>query len=123
MAIYLLPLNIRQLSIPDEMRYGEIAREMLDSGDYVTPRLNGLRYFEKPAGGHALNAAAMTVFGETNFGVRFMSALAVGLGALGIFLLMKRETDQVTATFPTGSSRTGNTKSMASTCATPISSI
>ncbi|MDZ8120167.1 phospholipid carrier-dependent glycosyltransferase [Pontiella agarivorans] len=89
--VYLLPLNFRQLSVPDEMRYGEIAREMLDSGDFIVPRLNGLRYFEKPAGGHALNALAMGIFGETNFAVRLMSALATGLGAFALFLLMKRE--------------------------------
>jgi 4-amino-4-deoxy-L-arabinose transferase len=96
-AVYLLPLNLRQLSIPDEMRYGEIAREMLATGDFVTPRLNGLRYFEKPAGGHALNAVSLAVFGETNFGVRFMSALATGLGALALVLLVKKETDARTA--------------------------
>jgi 4-amino-4-deoxy-L-arabinose transferase len=85
--IYLLPLNLRQLGVPDEMRYGEIAREMIASGDYVTPRLDGLRYFEKPAGGHVLNAAAMKLFGETNFAVRLMSTLATGLSAWAIYLL------------------------------------
>lgn len=96
--VYLLPLNLRQLSVPDEMRYGEIAREMLATGDFITPRLNGLRYFEKPAGGHVLNAGAMAVFGETNFSVRLMSALATGLGAWALFLLMKREYGSKTAT-------------------------
>jgi 4-amino-4-deoxy-L-arabinose transferase len=89
-VVYLLPLNVRELGIPDEMRYGEIAREMLASGDFVVPRLDGLRYFEKPAGGHVLNAAAMAVFGETNFAVRLMSALATGLTAWALFLFMKR---------------------------------
>ncbi|WP_372846087.1 phospholipid carrier-dependent glycosyltransferase [Pontiella sp.] len=93
-VIYLLPLNARQLGVPDEMRYAEIAREMLTTGDFVVPRLNGLRYFEKPAGGHVLNAAAMAVFGETNFAVRLMSALATGLGAWALFLLVRRERDR-----------------------------
>lgn len=89
-CIYLLPLNTRQLAIPDEMRYGEISREMIASGDFIVPRLNGLRYFEKPAGGHILNACAMLVFGETNFAIRLMSALATAFSAGGVYMLVKR---------------------------------
>jgi len=98
-VIYLLPLGIRSLNVPDEMRYGEMAREMVVSGDWVVPHLNGLRYFEKPAGGHAFNAAAIVIFGETNFAVRFMSALLAGLSALGIFLLLRSRTSIQTALF------------------------
>jgi 4-amino-4-deoxy-L-arabinose transferase len=96
-CVYLLPLDVRQLAIPDEMRYGEIAREMLTSGDFVVPRLNGLRYFEKPAGGHILNACAMAVFGETNFAVRLMSALAMALSAWAIYVFLKNYRSKQTA--------------------------
>jgi len=33
---------------PDEGRYSEVAREMVVSGDYITPRLNGVKFFDKP---------------------------------------------------------------------------
>ncbi len=41
-------LGNRPLSVPDEGRYVEIPREMVATGDYLTPRLNGVKYFEKP---------------------------------------------------------------------------
>ncbi|MBL8542104.1 MAG: phospholipid carrier-dependent glycosyltransferase, partial [Betaproteobacteria bacterium] len=41
-------LDHRKLFHPDEGRYAEIPREMVVSGDWVTPRLNGIKYFEKP---------------------------------------------------------------------------
>ena len=84
--LYLIPLGVRPLVIPDEARYGEIPREMLASGDWVVPRLNGLRYFEKPILGYWLNAIAMRAFGENAFAIRLPSALAVGLTALLLFL-------------------------------------
>ena len=41
-------LEQRRLINPDEGRYSEIPREMVASGDWLTPRLNGIKYFEKP---------------------------------------------------------------------------
>ena len=41
-------LGERALWSPDKGRYSEIAREMLATGDYLTPQINGVKYFEKP---------------------------------------------------------------------------
>src|SRR5262249_24853075 len=41
-------LDHRSLWEPDEGRYAEIAREMVATGDWTTPRLNALVYLEKP---------------------------------------------------------------------------
>lgn len=86
----MVPLNVRPVNTPDETRYGEISREMLITGDFIVPRLNGLRYFEKPVLGYWLNAASMALFSDNGFAVRFPSALAVGLTAMIIFLLVRR---------------------------------
>jgi 4-amino-4-deoxy-L-arabinose transferase len=63
---------------------------MIASGDWIVPRLNGLRYFEKPVLGYWVHAASQLVFGENNFAVRLPSALAVGLSALLIYGLARR---------------------------------
>ena len=88
--VYLLPLGFRPMVVPDEVRYGEISREMIATGDWIVPRLNGLRYFEKPVMGYWLNGLSMLAFGETPFAVRFPSAAAAGLSALMIGLLIRR---------------------------------
>ncbi len=88
--LYILPLGVRPLSIPDETRYAEMAREMIETGDFVVPKLDGFRYFEKPAMGYWLNAASIKVFGENEFAVRFTSAVSVGLSALMLFFLARR---------------------------------
>lgn len=90
LAIYILPLGVRSLAVPDEARYAEVAREMITSGDWVSPHLNGVRYFEKPALGHWVDAVSLMLFGENAFAVRLPEALATGLTALLIFLFMRR---------------------------------
>jgi 4-amino-4-deoxy-L-arabinose transferase len=89
-CIYLLPSGIRPLMEPDETRYGEIPREMIATGNWISPHLNGLRYFEKPPLGYWLNAASILAFGENEFAIRLPSALSVGLSALLILLLIRK---------------------------------
>lgn len=90
LLVYLLPLDSRPLTIPDETRYAEIPYEMLVSGDWVTPRLNGLRYFEKPPLGYWLNAVSISLLGQSNFAVRLATALAAGCTALLLYLFSLR---------------------------------
>jgi len=86
--VYLIPLGERPIMIPDESRYAEIPREMISNNNWVSPHLNGLRYFEKPVLGYWLTAASISVFGENAFAVRLPSALAAGLSAFSIFLIV-----------------------------------
>jgi 4-amino-4-deoxy-L-arabinose transferase-like glycosyltransferase len=49
---------------PDEGRYAEMAREMFASGDWITTRLNGIKYFEKPPLQTWMNALTFAAFGS-----------------------------------------------------------
>ena len=89
LAVFLLPLGVRPLFSPDETRYAEIAREMLESGDWVVPRLNGTCYFEKPILGYWFFAGSMKLFGRNAFALRLPSALSMVLCAAFLVLLMR----------------------------------
>ncbi len=65
----------RPLANPDEGRYAEISREMVASGDWVTPRLNGVKYFEKPPLQYWATAVALKLFGENEIAARLYVAL------------------------------------------------
>ena len=73
--LYLPGLGSPALWEPDEGRYAEIAREMVVSGDYVTPRDDFEPYFEKPPLVYWAEAAAINVFGVNEFAVRLPAAL------------------------------------------------
>lgn len=77
-------LALRGLFVPDEGRYAEIPREMLATGDWVTPRLNDLKYFEKPPLQYWLTALSFRVFGEHEWAARLPSAL---LGFLALLMV------------------------------------
>jgi len=90
MLLYFVPLGARPIMIPDEPRYGEIPREMLTTGDWIVPHLNGVRYFEKPVLGYWLHAGTIMLFGENAFAIRFPSALSAGISALILFFMVRR---------------------------------
>jgi 4-amino-4-deoxy-L-arabinose transferase-like glycosyltransferase len=73
--IYLPGLGRPALWEPDEGRYAEIAREMVLTGDYVTPRDDFELYFEKPPLVYWAEAASIKIFGVNEFAVRLPAAL------------------------------------------------
>jgi len=75
-------LELRGLFVPDEARYAEIPREMTASGDWITPRLNDLKYFEKPPLQYWMTAVSYRLFGEDEWTARLPSAM------LGFFALL-----------------------------------
>jgi 4-amino-4-deoxy-L-arabinose transferase-like glycosyltransferase len=95
--LWFLPLNSPHLFDPDEGRYAEIPREMVASGDWVTPRLDAIKYFEKPALQYWTTAIAFEVFGEHPWTVRLWPALSGFLGLLLTWALARRLYDTRTA--------------------------
>jgi len=85
LATFLLVLEPGRVPLfePDEGRYGEIPREMLASGDFLTPRLDGVLYFEKPPLYYWSVAASMALLGPTELAVRLPGKLS----AAGMVLL------------------------------------
>lgn len=84
-AVYFTGLSGYPLLDPDEGRYAEIPREMLETGDFVTPRLNYVKYFEKPPFFYWCVAGSMALFGAHEWAVRLVPALA---GILTVFLII-----------------------------------
>ncbi|MGN6665721.1 MAG: ArnT family glycosyltransferase, partial [Trinickia sp.] len=61
--VWFVPLGWRHLVPTDEGRYAEMAREMFLTGDWITPRYNGYKYFEKPPLQTWMNALTFAWFG------------------------------------------------------------
>lgn len=75
----------RPFADPDEGRYVEIPREMVATGDYVTPRLNGFKYFEKPPFFYWLQAASIKCVGISERSMRFWPGFFAVVGCLSVF--------------------------------------
>jgi 4-amino-4-deoxy-L-arabinose transferase-like glycosyltransferase len=82
-AVLLGVLRARTLVPPDEGRYAEMAREMFASGDWITTRLNGIKYFEKPPLQTWMNALTFELFGLGDWQARLWTGLC---GLLGVGL-------------------------------------
>src|SRR5258707_2717956 len=78
-------LGYRHLVKPDEGRYADIPREMVASGDWLTPRLNGYKYFEKPPLQYWATAASLAAFGTNEWAARLWPGLTGFLGVLLVF--------------------------------------
>lgn len=82
--IWFVPLGWRHLLPSDEGRYAEMAREMLASGDWITPRYNAYKYFEKPPLQTWANALTFAWFGIGEWQARLYTALT---GFAGVLLI------------------------------------
>jgi len=92
-------LGSRPLSVPDESRYSEIPREMLVSHNFITPRVNGIKYFEKPPLVYWIQAASLNTFGINQWAARIPDALMALLGCLGTYFTARKLYDRKTGIF------------------------
>ena len=83
-------LGAYALKEPDEGRYAEIPREMVESGNYVVPYLNYCRYFEKPPLLYWTSALSYKAFGVNEWSFRLPNALFALLTALALYLFGRR---------------------------------
>jgi 4-amino-4-deoxy-L-arabinose transferase-like glycosyltransferase len=74
---------------PDEPRYAEVAREMYEARDWITPRLGGIDWFEKPVLTYWTSIAGYTLFGVSEFSARFGVALISSIGVLLLYFFGK----------------------------------
>ncbi len=68
----------------DEAVYGEVGREMVESGNYLVPHFNYAPYYEKPPLAYWLEAGSLRLFGVNETALRLPSALC----ALALVLLL-----------------------------------
>jgi 4-amino-4-deoxy-L-arabinose transferase-like glycosyltransferase len=81
---------MRPLTLPDEGRYVGVAWEMMRSGDWLTPTLNGLPFFHKPPLFYWITAGSMSLFGLHEWAARAAPMLGGLLGALSLYLFTRR---------------------------------
>ena len=89
-VIWLASLGARSLVNTDEGRYAVLALEMARHGDFITPRLNGLLYFEKPPLQYWIGALSIRLFGANEFAARLWPGLAGLLTVLAVGLTAGR---------------------------------
>ena len=81
---------VRPLMLPDEGRYVGVAYEMLRSGEWLTPTLNGMPFFHKPPLFYWITAASMSVFGVHEAAGRAASILGAWAGAVAVWCFVRR---------------------------------
>lgn len=95
-AFFSFEIGNRPFANPDEARYVEISREMLKSGDMITPKLNDVKYFEKPPLFYWIGALNQKIFGIDFAKQRLSQVIIAVLGIATLFgVLLKVHGAQV----------------------------
>lgn len=90
LIFFCINLGERYFATPDEARYVEIPREMVVSGDFITPRLNGVKYFEKPPLLYWLQAVNIKLFGVQEWAMRLWIVFFAFIGCITTFFFAQK---------------------------------
>ena len=82
LAVGVVSIGVRPLQVPDEARYGIIPAQMVETGDWLSLRLAGFRFYEKPPLVYWITATSISAFGQNAVAIRLPSALAACGAAL-----------------------------------------
>jgi 4-amino-4-deoxy-L-arabinose transferase len=82
LAVGVVSIGVRPLQVPDEARYGIIPAQMVESGDWLSLRLAGFRFYEKPPLVYWITATSISAFGQNAVAIRLPSAMAACGAAL-----------------------------------------
>jgi 4-amino-4-deoxy-L-arabinose transferase-like glycosyltransferase len=95
-------LGVRPLNVPDEGLYPEVARQMLLSHDFITPKVNGIIFLDKPILYYWLEALAMGIFGVNEWAIRLWPALFGIFGCLMVYWFGRKLFDRATGLLASG---------------------
>ena len=90
LAVNVLFLGARPVLTADETRYGSIAAQMVERGDWLALQMSGFKFYEKPPLVTWMMAASIELFGHTGFAIRLPMALCGGLAALAVAVGARR---------------------------------
>ena len=89
-----LTLGLYPLADRTESRYGEIARKMLETGDWITPQIDyGVPFWGKPPLSTWLTAGSFKLFGVHEFSARFSSFVLIYLAVLLVYIIARKRGD------------------------------
>ncbi|MBP3960438.1 glycosyltransferase family 39 protein [Gemmata sp. G18] len=96
-AVLLYPTRGFHLLEPDEGRYAQIPKEMLQNGSWVVPTLQGEPYLDKPPLMYWLTALSYRAFGVSPESARLVPALCVHFTILAVYLIGRRSVGERSA--------------------------
>ncbi|MBW2056592.1 MAG: glycosyltransferase family 39 protein [Deltaproteobacteria bacterium] len=89
LTLFFFNLGSRPLWDIDEGMHAATSKDMVLTGDWITPKLNGENFYDKPILYNWLAAVSFLVFGFTAFAARLPAAL-LGLGSVMVTYLLGR---------------------------------